>query len=482
MKTAHKKDKKNFFSKNSDIFISYRSDGGKEFAGRLHDRLEKEGYQVFIDVTNLNSGKYREQIFSHIKQITDFLLILSPNALEFSQKDDLFREEIEYALKLKKNIVLIKLENFEWPKQSSETIEYLKTFKSIPGNHRLFDQMITTLTTKDKYTKEKLLQSKKHWNFQKTLLYFGIVFAVLTVITIIFYYYYAISMPVFSLSIKEKLGFIEYSNDESWSLEYLITNKGKNASSVTIIPKGSLNFSIVSELGDIPYRMANITIEFTDFFTDSYSYDDMNDVSVNIIETNADIVGSYLATIDSSLRENAMYIHEYALKIYFYITYTDVFGITHHDIMEPENNYNYITNVDAISYQRYISNTTLLKCKSIDEPYIILPMMDGNYIDTCVKDLVADIISDETLFDKGCISHEFGENDVGTRVYLASYFPCSHFITNMNGLIEGVHIEHKNCILKTNSLYEYSDAAEPPVRYGVSHLSGQACATEKFVN
>ncbi|GFI25061.1 hypothetical protein IMSAGC012_00167 [Lachnospiraceae bacterium] len=450
MKMTHKKDKKYIFSKKSDIFISYRSNGGKEFAGRLHDRLEKEGYRVFIDVANLNSGKYREQIFSHIKQATDFLLILSPNALDFSKKDDLFKEEIEYALKLQKNIVLIKLENFEWPKQISKTIEYLKTFDSIPENHRLFEQMITALTTKDKNTKKKLLQSRKHWNFQKTLLYFGIMFAVLTVITIILYYYYAKSMPVFSLSIKDELGFIEYSDDESWSLEYLITNKGENASSVTISPKGSLNFSIVSELGDIPYRMANITIEFTDFFTDSYSYDDINDVSVNIIESNADIVGSYLATIDSSLRENAMYIQEYALKIYFYITYTDVFGITHRDIMEPENNYNYITNVDENSYLRYISDTTLLKCKSIDEPYLILPIGTGNHIDTDVKDLVADLKSDETLFDKDCISHENGENDVELEVYLASYFPCSHFITNMNGLVEGPHIKHKGCTFKTN--------------------------------
>ncbi|KAI4447780.1 hypothetical protein C823_002299 [Eubacterium plexicaudatum ASF492] len=129
--------------------------------------MEKEGYHVFIDVKNLNSGKYREQIFSHIKQATDFLLILSPNALDFSKRDDLFREEIEYALKLQKNIVLIKLENFEWPKQMSETIEYLKTCDSIPEDHRLFDQMITTLTTRDKSTKKKLLQSRKHWNFQK---------------------------------------------------------------------------------------------------------------------------------------------------------------------------------------------------------------------------------------------------------------------------------------------------------------------------
>uniref|UniRef100_N2BKL8 TIR domain-containing protein n=1 Tax=Eubacterium plexicaudatum ASF492 TaxID=1235802 RepID=N2BKL8_9FIRM len=444
---THKKDKKYIFSKESDIFISYRSNGGKEFAGRLHDRLEKEGYHVFIDVKNLNSGKYREQIFSHIKQATDFLLILSPNALDFSKRDDLFREEIEYALKLQKNIVLIKLENFEWPKQMSETIEYLKTCDSIPEDHRLFDQMITTLTTRDKSTKKKLLQSRKHWNFQKILLYFGSMFAVLTGLTIIIYFYYIKSMPVFSLSIKDQLGFIEYSDDESWSLEYVITNIGENASSVTISPKGSLNFSIVSELGDIPYRMGNITIEFTDIFADSYSYDDMNDVSVSILESNANIAGSYLAAIDSSLRENAMYIQEYALKIYFYITYTDVFGITHCDIMEPENNYNYITNGDENSYQRYLSDTTLLKCKSIDEPYMILPMMNGSHIDTDVKEFVDDLKSDETLFDIDCISHEDG---VEIESYLSSYFPCSYLITNMNGLVEGVHIKHKNCVSKTN--------------------------------
>lgn len=447
MKITCKRDKKKIFFNKSDIFISYRSIGGKEFAGRLHDRLEKEGYRVFIDVEKLNSGKYREQIFSCIEQITDFLLILSLNALDFSREDDLFREEIEYALKLEKNIVLIELDNFEWPKQMSETIEYLKTFDSIPGNHRLFDQMITALTIKNKNTKRKLLHSRKHWDFQKKLTYFGSIFAILVGITIILYFYYTKSMPVFSLNIKDQLGFIEYSDDGNWALEYVITNKGGNASGVTIKPKGNLNVSIVSQMGDIPYRMANITLEFTDFFTDLYSYDDMNDVSVNIYESKANIVESYLAAIDSSLRKNAMYIHEYVLKIYFYITYTDVFGITHYDIMETENNYHYminITNETTDHYRRYISDTTLLKCKSIDDPYLITPLGDGSYINTDVESLVDNIKSHESLFNVNCINH----STTNVTTYNGSYFHSSKIIPDVNNFAKGTHATHKGCTFK----------------------------------
>lgn len=433
---------RNRFAKKFDLFISYRRMGGKEFAGRLHDRLEKKGYRVFLDVEKLNSGKYRKQIFTYIEHITDFLLVLSPNALNFSGHNDLFQEEIEYALKCKKHIILITLENFEWPEQMTETVQCLKSCDHIPGDHRLFAQTITALTTKDKKTKKRLLQAKKHWNFKKSLLFFGMMLIIFMGIGTTFHFYYARALPVFSLGIKQEMGFIEYSDNGSWALEYTLTNKGGSASSVTIKPEGYLNFSVMSQLGDIPYRMANMTLGFQDFFSGSYSFDDMNNVSANIYESNADSMESYLAAIDASLQKYSMYIQEYVLKIYFDITYTDAFGITHHELMEPENNYNYISTLGSENYRRYISDTTLLKCQSAVEPYMTLPIGNGSYLNNNVEVVISDLKSDESLFNKDCIYHD---KETNMKAYVSSYFPCSYLIYNKRGLVGGSHVLHKNC-------------------------------------
>lgn len=95
-----KKDKK------YDIFISYRRDGGEFTAKILRDRLEKLGYSVFFDVESLRSGDFNTHLYSVIDECTDFLLVLSPNALDrCANEGDWVRQEVERALSKEKRFI-----------------------------------------------------------------------------------------------------------------------------------------------------------------------------------------------------------------------------------------------------------------------------------------------------------------------------------------------------------------------------------------
>ena len=79
--------------KKYDIFISYRRTA-YETANLIATRLKAAGYSVFFDVETMRSGKFNEQLYDVIGQCKDFLLVLSPNALDrCKDKDDWVRLE-----------------------------------------------------------------------------------------------------------------------------------------------------------------------------------------------------------------------------------------------------------------------------------------------------------------------------------------------------------------------------------------------------
>lgn len=91
-----------------DIFISYRRDGGINSAVALQSTLLQMNYKAFLDVNNLQSGKFDEALFHVIDHCKDFLLVLSPHALDrCGEPDDWVRKEVERAMQMNKNIIPI---------------------------------------------------------------------------------------------------------------------------------------------------------------------------------------------------------------------------------------------------------------------------------------------------------------------------------------------------------------------------------------
>ena len=85
-----------------DVFISYRRVGGEHSARMIRDSLTEAGYDVFFDVESMRSGNFNTKLYSVIDECTDFVLILSPDALDrCSDEKDWVRREVEYAISKK---------------------------------------------------------------------------------------------------------------------------------------------------------------------------------------------------------------------------------------------------------------------------------------------------------------------------------------------------------------------------------------------
>ena len=83
----------------SQIFISYRRDGGEIMAQILYEKLSDRGYTVFYDVESLKGGRFDSKLLLEIEKAEDVLLILPPHGLDrCTSEDDCVRQEIRCAM------------------------------------------------------------------------------------------------------------------------------------------------------------------------------------------------------------------------------------------------------------------------------------------------------------------------------------------------------------------------------------------------
>ena len=143
--------------KRYDIFISYRREGGFETADSINQRLQKAGYSVFLDLEQLNSGKFNEKLLEVIDGCEDFILVLPSKALDrCNDPQDWVRKEVEHAIAKGKNIVPVMLRGFEWPDNDAlpESLKELPLYNGITASdHNLFEESMERL-------KKKFLKSK----------------------------------------------------------------------------------------------------------------------------------------------------------------------------------------------------------------------------------------------------------------------------------------------------------------------------------
>ena len=167
-----------------DIFISYRRDGFHQ-ANLFYTRLQALGYRVFMDVETLNAGKFNEQLLDVISKCKDFVLVLSPNALDrCNNEGDWVRREVMCAMEHKKNIIPIMLSGFVWPDPMPNCMEELCIYQAItPLPNTYYDMQIKKLQG---YLKSKAhFQTRKRW-----LIGFSIAAAIIALILLIGHYTY----------------------------------------------------------------------------------------------------------------------------------------------------------------------------------------------------------------------------------------------------------------------------------------------------
>ncbi len=163
-----------------DIFISYRRDGGFEAADSIYQRLKSAGYSVFLDVEQLNSGKFNTKLLAVIEQCKDFIIVLPPMALDRCvNDDDWVRQEVEHAIKSGKNIVPIMLRGFQWPEADElpESMRELPNFNGISASdHNVFVENIERL-------KKNFLVSKTGFTWSR---YKSLIISLVLVVSMVF--------------------------------------------------------------------------------------------------------------------------------------------------------------------------------------------------------------------------------------------------------------------------------------------------------
>ncbi len=134
------------------VFISYRRTNIYT-ARAIYQNLTSNGYDVFFDYENINSGDFEQMILQSIESRAHFLLILTPSALERAQNpDDWLRREIEHALTHKRNIIPITFEGFKFEEMQQHLpphiAEPLRRYNALRVPSDYFDEAMKRLRTR----------------------------------------------------------------------------------------------------------------------------------------------------------------------------------------------------------------------------------------------------------------------------------------------------------------------------------------------
>lgn len=197
-----------------DIFISYRRDGGAQYARILQLMLIQRGYKVFLDYDELRDGTFSDRIKAAIKAAPVFMLVLSAGSMaRCVNEDDWVGKEIMLAVQESKHFVPLDPDRtFDGvPKGVPVTIK-----EAIEGNQHsevsfgqllgasveqmIADRLIeklgarTSLEKKDAdfdAAKETLRRIDAHNRFMKRLGVFGVVAAIMIVLaTCVMYWWH----------------------------------------------------------------------------------------------------------------------------------------------------------------------------------------------------------------------------------------------------------------------------------------------------
>lgn len=144
------------------VFISYRRETSSFIARAIFMDLRQHGYDVFMDVENINSGRFESIILRQIAARAHFLLILTTGTLErCADPADWLRREIEEALRLKRNIIPMLVDDFRFKGiEMAETLQDLPAYNALLLPHEYFECAMERLRTR--YLREPVNIEIKH--------------------------------------------------------------------------------------------------------------------------------------------------------------------------------------------------------------------------------------------------------------------------------------------------------------------------------
>ena len=133
--------------KSLDVFISYRRSNGSQLASLLKVHLEIRNLSVFLDVDRLEAGKFDNNLLQSIRSARNFVLVLTPGALDRCMGDqdqrDWIHKEVHCALNSNCNIIPV-FDNFVMPDPESlpDTMKNIVTYNGVKWIHDYQDACV----------------------------------------------------------------------------------------------------------------------------------------------------------------------------------------------------------------------------------------------------------------------------------------------------------------------------------------------------
>lgn len=152
-----------------DIFISYRRNGGIDIARNIWNELRERNYYSFFDLDYIQDGEFPEHIYQNIMRSNNFLIILSPNALDRCiSEDDWVRSELSAAIRQNKNIIPVICNGFKYPDELPDEIDKIRFIQTIDYNSVNFSESIEKIIFRLKDDQGEPLRLSKNRNISNT--------------------------------------------------------------------------------------------------------------------------------------------------------------------------------------------------------------------------------------------------------------------------------------------------------------------------
>ena len=134
------------------VFLSYRRKSSSFVARAVFQDLKASGYDVFMDVEEIDSGRFENIILNELGSRPHFIVVLSLPALQGCvNPDDWFRREIERAIELERNIIPLLIDGFRFEEASellSGNFARLNSYNALNVPHDFFDEAMSKLKTR----------------------------------------------------------------------------------------------------------------------------------------------------------------------------------------------------------------------------------------------------------------------------------------------------------------------------------------------
>jgi len=152
-----------------DLFISYRRNGGIDIARNFWKELREQDYYSFFDIDSIRDGEFPEVIYQNIERSNNFLIILTPNALDRCESEtDWVRREIRAAIEQGKNIIPIVCKGFKFDDSLPADIEKIRVVQPINYDGLNFNEAVKKIIIRLQDENGEALRLSKNRNISNT--------------------------------------------------------------------------------------------------------------------------------------------------------------------------------------------------------------------------------------------------------------------------------------------------------------------------